>query len=130
MSPLHFKFWLCLAGLSGALAVGFGAAGSHALKGQLSAEGLEQFHIAVRYHFLHTLALAATGFLLALSPGMQNWAAQAAAVAFLLGLLLFSGVLYLLAFGGIAALVRLVPIGGLFFILGWLLFALAALRLK
>ncbi len=123
---LYYKWWLVLAGISGGLAVMAGAAGAHALRGALSPEGLEQFHTAVRYHFIHTLAIIACAFLLQAQGSANPLLPHLAAAAFFIGLLLFSGSLYLLAFAGMASLTKLVPIGGMFFILGWLLFAMAA----
>ena len=127
---LHYKWWLVLAGISGAGGVIAGAVGAHALRGSISPEGLEQFHTAVRYHFIHTLAIVACAFVLQAQTSTSPLLAHLAAGAFLIGLLLFSGSLYLLAFAGAASFVKLVPMGGMFFILGWLLFAAAASQLR
>ena len=79
---LYYKWWLVLAGISGSLAVMAGAAGAHALRGALSPEGLEQFHTAVRYHFIHTLAIIACAFLLQAQGSANPLLPHLAAAAF------------------------------------------------
>ena len=97
-----------------------GAFGAHALKTQLSAEALSIWHTAVQYHFWHALALLAVAL-----AGSGPWF-KAAGWLFFAGVLLFSGSLYALAFGAPVGMVT--PLGGLALILGWLAFAVAAIR--
>jgi uncharacterized membrane protein YgdD (TMEM256/DUF423 family) len=103
----------------GGLAVAIGSFGAHALKPMLMAAGrAETFELAVRYQFYHALALLATGILTRLheSPLLHY-----SAVCFLVGTLFFSGSLYVLCFTGLGILGAVTPIGGIFFIAGWIL---------
>ncbi len=115
------KVFLMFAAMNGALAVVLGAFGAHALKQSLSATALQTWHTAVQYHFVHVLALLAVGLLLKgtslLVPG------KIAGIAFILGMLLFSGSLYGLALGGPKLLGPITPLGGLCFIVGWVALA-------
>jgi uncharacterized membrane protein YgdD (TMEM256/DUF423 family) len=118
--------WLVLGALGGLLAVALGAFGAHGLKGMLDAELLHIFEKGVRYQAIHSLALLTTGLLLRETslPSLHH-----AALAFTLGILLFSGSLYLLALTGNRSLGMITPLGGLSFLAGWLLLALGCLRL-
>jgi uncharacterized membrane protein YgdD (TMEM256/DUF423 family) len=109
------------------IAVIFGAFGSHALKAQLSATGLENWKTAVNYQFVHALAL----LLLATLPTTRF--IRLSAWFFTLGIVCFSGSLYLLSFREIltinAAFVGpITPIGGLFFIIGWVCLFFSAFK--
>lgn len=117
-----------VAGLSGALAVAFGAFGAHAAEAFLEASGRAgTYETAVKYHFYHTLALLLIGWAYQQTPHKYyQWAANAMA----LGILVFSGSLYTLCFTGITILGAVTPIGGLLFIVGWLLLALGAKATK
>jgi uncharacterized membrane protein YgdD (TMEM256/DUF423 family) len=97
-----------------------GAFGAHALKTQLSAEALSVWQTAAQYHFWHALALLAVAL-----AGSGPWF-KAAGWLFVAGVLLFSGSLYALALGVPAGLVT--PLGGAALILGWVAFAVAAIR--
>jgi len=113
--------WIVVGSLSGALAVVLGAFGAHALKERLSPADLDVWHTAVLYQALHALALLAAGAL-----GARTGRGAAAGWAFLAGSVLFSGSLYGLALGGPNILGPITPLGGLAFVLGWLLLAWAA----
>ncbi len=117
---------LCLAALSAAFAVGFGAFGAHALKAVLSDAKLATYQTAVAYHFYHSLALLGLG-VARLALGPNPWL-SASALCFVLGLLCFCGSLYALALGGPRWLGPITPLGGLLFILGWLALAVAATK--
>ena len=119
---------LAAAGLLLALATVCGAFGAHALKGQLSAERLQRWDTAVRYHFFQALGLIGVGLTLrALEGGAGGLAAaaalRAAGALIVSGIILFSGSLYALALGAPRALGVLTPLGGLAWIAAWLLFA-------
>jgi len=105
--------WLGIAAINGALAVMAGAFAAHGLKTHLSANSLAIFETGARYHMYHALAMA----LAALVP------ARGACIAFMGGIGLFSGSLYLLALTGIPILGAITPIGGLCFIAGWVVLA-------
>jgi uncharacterized membrane protein YgdD (TMEM256/DUF423 family) len=114
---------LSAAALLGALAVALGAFGAHGLKAIVPAETVATFETGVRYHFFHVFALLATGMLSIPYPVPQM---RRAAQCFLVGILLFSGSLYLLTFlkatasVGLGGIGLVTPIGGLFLIAGWL----------
>jgi uncharacterized membrane protein YgdD (TMEM256/DUF423 family) len=111
---------LAVAGLLLALATACGAFGAHALKGHLPAGRLELWETAVRYHFLQALGLLGVGLTL---RALDTGALRAAAALIAVGIVLFSGSLYALALGAPRALGVLTPLGGLSWIIGWVLFA-------
>lgn len=110
---------LVLAGISGALAVGLGAFGAHGLEPLLVQNGrLDTFETAISYHFYHTLGLLGLGILALIKPEWKGL--SLAAWGMFLGILIFSGSLYILSLTGITWLGAITPIGGVGFILGWL----------
>lgn len=110
---------LMIAGISGALAVGLGAFGAHGLEPILIQNGrLDTFETAVSYHFYHTLGLLGLGILAVIKPSWKGLGL--AAWGMFLGILIFSGSLYVLSLTGITWLGAITPIGGVGFIIGWL----------
>ncbi len=108
-----------MAGISGALAVGLGAFGAHGLEPILIQNGrLDTFETAVSYHFYHTLGLLGLGILALIKPEWKGL--SLAAWGMFLGVLIFSGSLYILSLTGITWLGAITPVGGVGFILGWL----------
>ena len=116
------KRFLVFAACSGAVAVGLGAFGAHVLEDRLAEGMMAIYRTGVEYHFYHTLALLATGLLALRTPSAKL---RAGGWAFAVGTLLFSGSLYALAISGIRALGTITPFGGVLFIVGWILLALA-----
>lgn len=125
----YYKNTLILAFVSGALAVILGAFGAHALKEVLLSNGLTDSYLTGnRYHFYHTFALLVVAFL-----QMQGWQSKWltwAAYSFLIGILLFSGSLYVMAVSNIRILGAITPFGGLAFIAAWLFLVIATLKNK
>jgi uncharacterized membrane protein YgdD (TMEM256/DUF423 family) len=122
---------LTVAGLAGAAGVMLGAFGAHGLKTRLGPDGLETWQTAVTYHLVHALALLAIGVwsrAAALSGHQPPGTLEAAGWTLAVGILLFSGSLYVLALGGPRWLGPVTPLGGAAFIAGWLLLAWSALR--
>ena len=123
---------IIIASVFGMLAVILGAFGAHALKSLLNPAGLEVWKTAVSYHFYHTLALLFVSTL----PASKGRVANLAAWFFSLGILLFSGSLYLISAKEILQISQLsvlgpaTPIGGLFFILGWASLIFVAIKSK
>ena len=111
------KLFITLASLSGMVAVMFGAFGAHALKNRLDDYALGVFETAVQYHFYHSLALLAVGILALSQP--QTALLKTSGWLFILGVLVFSGSLYLLSITGVKWLGAVTPLGGLAFIGGW-----------
>lgn len=121
------RTWLFLAALCGMLAVIFGAFATHGLSGRLDARHLGFFDTGARYQMYHALAMGLAALAMrAEAARLARWAA----IAFLTGIVLFCGSLYLLALTGAVALALLTPAGGLCFIVGWGLLAAAALKLR
>jgi uncharacterized membrane protein YgdD (TMEM256/DUF423 family) len=119
------KLFLTLGSISGALAVIIGAFGAHGLKDKLCAEMLSIYQTGVEYHFYHTFVLLGIG-LLALHYESKLLIISGGSMA--IGILLFSGSLYALSISGIKVLGAITPLGGLFFIIGWILLAAAVLK--
>ena len=117
--------WVVVGAIAGAVGVILGAFGAHGLKEKISPEMLAIFQTGVRYHMIHALALLCVGWVTDRRP--SPWA-RASGWAFMIGILLFSGSLYLLAVTGIRRLGAITPLGGLAFIVGWLALARAAMR--
>ena len=127
---------IAIVGILGALAVALGAFGAHTLKNQLpsgliTADQLNGFDTAVKYQMYHSLAMLLVVIL------KQNYSQKhlnASFYCFLTGIILFSGSLYFLTtrnlYGAdyLKALGPITPIGGLFFIVGWLLLVFAAIK--
>ncbi len=124
---LRVRLWLVIAALNGALAVAFGAFAVHGLSQQLDAHALAIFETGARYHMYHALAMGLAAL------AMQGKAARTAtwsAALFLAGIVLFSGSLYALADTGERIFAFVTPVGGVSFLAGWVLLALAAWRSK
>jgi uncharacterized membrane protein YgdD (TMEM256/DUF423 family) len=115
--------YIKLGAFMAAISVVIGAFGAHLLKKYLSPELLATFQTGVIYQFFHSLALMVTGLLLKRYPNnMMMWAGR----LFTLGIIFFSGSLYLLVMlqsfkgTGLGAFSLLTPLGGLLFVSGWL----------
>lgn len=114
------KGYLIIASLFAALAILFGAFGSHALKERLSAQSLEVYDIATRYLMFHALGI----FLIALLGFQQPKESLEIPVIMMIGgTSVFSGSLYLIAMLDFKKLGMVTPIGGLLLIVSWLLLA-------
>lgn len=113
------------------VAVAAGAFGAHALKSVLAPDLLAVWHTAVQYQAWHALALLAVGLRMTrgVAPVQRpDSRLRAAAWLFVIGIVIFSGSLYLLALTGERRLGAVTPLGGVAFLAGWLAFAWAALR--
>lgn len=112
----HYRKITAILGVTG---ISLGAFGAHGLEDRLSVEMLEVYQTGVFYHLIHVVALLA----LTLAPESlwQGKAATRVAICWVLGTLLFSGSLYVLAVTDISKLGMITPFGGLAFIAGWVL---------
>ncbi|HMP75015.1 MAG TPA: DUF423 domain-containing protein [Kiritimatiellia bacterium] len=106
--------------LSAATAVGLGGARAHVLERFIPRERLAMLEVGMRYQFIHSMGLLWTSHALIAN---QNALVLAAGVAFLLGILLFTGAMYGFAFTGRRGLLKCSPAGGAIFFTGWLLLA-------
>ncbi|UUA71475.1 DUF423 domain-containing protein [Cellvibrio sp. QJXJ] len=122
------RLLIIIAAISGFLAVIIGAFAAHGLAQLLSTSALATVKTGVQYQFYHTFALLFLGLWLLHKPATPGL--KAAGLAFILGILLFSGSLYGLALGAPRWLGPVTPLGGLCFLLGWLLLMLAAWQTK
>lgn len=111
----------------GGLGVALGAFGAHALKPILLATNhLDTYELAVRYQFYHAFALLFIGMLM--GDNRPNPKLISAALFMILGTAFFCGSLYALAFDSVKSVAFLTPIGGVFFILGWIWLGLGVWR--
>jgi uncharacterized membrane protein YgdD (TMEM256/DUF423 family) len=117
------RFALTLAALLACVGVALGAFGAHALKSRIAPDLQTVWQTAVQYHLWHALALFGVGLAILHFPdrvelGFAAW-------LFVAGIALFSGSLYVLALTGNKTLGAITPIGGVAFLLGWLVVAWA-----
>lgn len=108
-----------------ALGVAAGAFGAHALGDTLQPSDLEVYRTGVRYHLIHGLALLAVALV---AVHGQNSLLRLASIAFIVGIVLFSGSLYTLVLSGHRWLGAITPLGGLLFLLGWVFLAIGGWR--
>ena len=119
---MHKRF-LVIASLFGALAVALGAFGAHSIKKIIQPGDLSTFQTAVQYQMYHAFAIMTTGILY---EKFRNRWIHGAGVCFIVGIILFSGSLYVLTLLKANEAVRsyglglITPFGGLFFIMGWI----------
>lgn len=120
------KLMIGLGAGNAALAVLLGAFGAHGLKGRLSDELMSTFQTGVEYHFYHALGLLAVAFVSNLLPesGLIRWSGW----AMVLGIVLFSGSLYVLSFTGLKGFGAVTPFGGMSFVAAWILMLVAVLK--
>ena len=120
-----WTIWISVGSLAGAISVGIGAFGAHALRERLDPDALSIFDLAARYQMYHALAILAVGFM---ALRVDSLSVRIAGLSFIAGIVLFSGSLYILALTGQRWLGMVTPFGGLALILGWMALAVAALR--
>lgn len=126
---MNSRVTLIVAGIAGATGVALGAFGAHGLKALLIEKGTSvSWETAARYHLLHALALFGLGIFQAQLGPRAATLGRLIAWCWTGGILIFCGSLYLLAVLGLRWLGPITPIGGLAFILGWLLLIPAALK--
>lgn len=110
--------------VAGFCSVALGAFAAHGLKSSLSPQLLTVFKTAVEYQFFHGLALLLIAFAMTLKPGVRHF--MLAGWSILVGILLFSGSLYLMALTATYSLGIITPFGGVAFLIGWIFFTLGA----
>lgn len=119
------KLFMIIGIVNGFLAVALGAFGAHGLEGKVSESMLGIWEKAVTYQMFHTVALLITGVLIAkIQSNSIFWAGW----LFFIGILLFSGSLYLYSTTGIKSLAMITPFGGLTFLAGWILLGYAVVK--
>jgi uncharacterized membrane protein YgdD (TMEM256/DUF423 family) len=110
-----------------ALGVLIGAFGAHGLKNMVTPEKLVTFETGVRYHFYHAFGLLFLGILKqqfqAMKSDVSHW-------AFFAGILLFSFICYFYALTSVKVFAMVVPLGGVLFVLGWIVLMVQLLKLR
>ena len=122
------RTFFLIGSLLGSISVALGAFGAQALRDRIEASLLANYQTGVSYMFYHTLALFIVVLALTRWPGSSQpvWAGW----LFVIGIVFFSGSLFLMAFTGMRWLGAITPIGGVAFIAGWLLLAWTAWQAK
>ena len=124
---LTAKLFLLLGGINALLAVIMGAFGAHALKVRLDEALLKVYQTGSEYHFYHALGLVLLG-VLAINIPINIWL-KISGWSMLVGIILFSGSLYLLSIFNLRWLGMVTPAGGLLFIIAWISLIIAVLKL-
>lgn len=128
------KNWIVIGAVVALCGVALGAFGAHGLKSMLSSGDLDvsqqikllhDWDVAARYQMYHALAILAVGIVAQRSP--NRWL-HAAGALFCIGVLIFSGGLYVYVLTGAKLWAMIVPIGGVAFLIGWFSFAIGAAR--
>ncbi len=121
-----FKLFILLGALNAGISVVLGAFGAHGLESKLSAKMMDVYKTGVQYHIFHALGLFVVAFLADKFPNSSL--IGAAGWIMFLGIILFSGSLYVLSVTGISKLGIITPFGGLAFIISWVLIIIAILK--
>ncbi|HBU84069.1 MAG TPA: DUF423 domain-containing protein [Paenibacillus sp.] len=114
--------WMMMGAVLTMLSVAIGAFGAHMLKESIGADAIAVYETGVQYHMIHAIGLLIIGLTAGqLGPSTKlKWAAR----LLFIGIIVFSGSLYVLSISGIKILGAITPIGGVAFIVGWLLLAI------
>lgn len=119
------KLFIIIGAINGFLAVALGAFGAHGLEGKLTEKQLATWEKAVDYQMFHTAAILATGLLMQkIQAASLTWAGW----MFLVGIIIFSGSLYIYSTTSIRMFAMTTPIGGFAFLIGWVLLGIAAVK--
>ncbi len=121
------KLFLTLGSFNAALCIVLGAFAAHTLKARMAAESLSAFQTGVQYHFYHSLGLILLGLLM-LNLHATGGLLKTAGFFMLAGIIMFSGSLYVLSAAPWGWLGPITPLGGLAFIVAWVLTGIACLR--
>lgn len=120
--------WSAIAAFLLALGVALGAFGAHGLRARLESSGMTSvYEKAVFYHFIHAIGILLVA-LLAKTSTISPAGMDRVGWLLLVGIILFSGSLYVLAFTGVRILGAITPLGGIAFIAGWILLVFEVLR--
>ena len=117
------KINLRITAVLGMLTIILGAFGAHALKEKLGVDALQNFQTGVRYQMYHVIVL----LFINTYAGFSNAVKNRISILFFMGILFFSGSIYAITAGGIdpKSIWFITPLGGLLFIVGWLLMAIS-----
>tara|TARA_Y100000591_G_C21263327_1_gene419285 strand:+ start:100 stop:468 length:369 start_codon:yes stop_codon:yes gene_type:complete len=120
------KSYIAIGAILSAIGILFGAFGSHSLKSKINPEQLMVFDVATRYLMYHSIGIFGIGIL---GYSVPENVVKTPVIIMLVGILLFSGSLYLISLKGYTILGMITPIGGTAFIISWVLLALNIYKL-
>lgn len=120
------KLFIVLGAINAFLAVALGAFGAHGLEGKVEPKYLEIWKTGVTYQMFHATGLFVIGILLGKFP-LSSLLTWSGALMFI-GIILFSGSLYVLAVTQISVLGAITPLGGVSFLAAWILLIVAAVK--
>ncbi|MGG3555150.1 DUF423 domain-containing protein [Peribacillus frigoritolerans] len=119
------KLFIILGALNGFIAVALGAFGAHGLEGKIPDKYLETWQTAVQYQMFHAVGLLVLGLLAGkIASPLINWSGW----LMLIGIILFSGSLFVLSVTQIKVLGAITPLGGISFLVAWVLMIIAAYK--
>lgn len=117
------NYWIAIGGIFGFSGVALGAFGAHQFKNSLTPEMMEIFKTGVFYHLVHSAVILAVGF-------YSNSRFFKAAIFFSAGIILFSFTLYIYSVTSIKTFAMITPLGGISFLIGWLLVIISGISLS
>ncbi|MDQ0417768.1 uncharacterized membrane protein YgdD (TMEM256/DUF423 family) [Croceifilum oryzae] len=120
------RLFLLLGSINMALSIALGAFGAHGLKGKVAEKMIANWNTGAHYHMIHALGMLIVGILL--SKVQNSGMLTTSGWLMLVGVVLFSGSLYVMAVTGVTKLGAITPIGGLAFIVAWVLMAVVACK--
>ncbi len=118
------RLWMILAGLNGFIAVAAGAFGFHGLADRLTDAQMTAFMLGSQFQLVHAVALIGIAWMVSRQAPLANWAGA----AFMAGIILFTGSVYILWLTHSMIVTLATPVGGASYMLGWILVLLGALR--
>ncbi|MBP2242549.1 uncharacterized membrane protein YgdD (TMEM256/DUF423 family) [Cytobacillus eiseniae] len=120
------KLFIIIGAVNAFLAVALGAFGAHGLEKMVEPKYLETWKTGVTYQMFHATGILVIGVLLGKLPAtaLLSWSGW----AMLIGIILFSGSLYILTLTGVSVLGAITPLGGVSFLIGWVLLIIAAVK--
>lgn len=120
------KMFIIFGAVNALISVALGAFGAHGLEGKISEHYMDVWEKAVQYQMYHALGMIALGILMQVTDapllGAAGW-------LMLLGIVFFSGSLYILAVSGVSILGAITPIGGVLFLAGWVCLIIGMVKL-
>ena len=117
------KIWIVIAGFAGFTGVALGAFGAHKLGDVLSTQMMDIYKTGILYHLIHSVAILAIAL-------YGNKRFFKSALMFVIGIVLFSFSLYIYAQSGNTTFAMITPVGGIFFLIGWLLLIVEGIKMK
>jgi uncharacterized membrane protein YgdD (TMEM256/DUF423 family) len=120
------KTFIIIGAINAFLSVALGAFGAHALEGKISQKYIDTWNTGVLYQMFHSIGILIIGVLMGniAASSLLNWSGW----LMLIGIVLFSGSLYILSLSGIKVLGAITPLGGVAFLIAWVLLIITAVK--